>query len=307
MSKNGDIEEGDARMKPLARALIAVSMTGMFGAAVSLPGEAEAVCSEVAVPDHVEAAKGELSLADLLTHGTCSRFQQAAAQVSLGAAPRSGSVRVLDGRDVRRWLTGLETEPRSLFTTARMKIPERVVVERAGRAKPCSAIARFVAGNASGPEAASAAQSANGLSCAAVPAIPEDAPLELARNIWNPALQRWEFTLRCARTADCVPFLVWARESKAAQTAAFDTGLRLDPEGHRITAGSRATFVVPQRLVKAGQSATLTWDQAGIRVVLPVTCLDAGGLGQLVRVRFKNAPGILRAEVVGEGMLRASI
>jgi hypothetical protein len=38
-----------------------------------------------------------------------------------------------------------------------------------------------------------------------------------------------------------------------------------------------------------------------------VTCLDSGAAGQLVRVRFQNAPGILRAEVVGKAMLRAKL
>jgi len=62
-----------------------------------------------------------------------------------------------------------------------------------------------------------------------------------------------------------------------------------------------------ERLVKPGQTATLTWEQAGLRIVLPVTCLDAGGLGQFVRVRFKNAARILRAEVMGKAILRASL
>jgi flagella basal body P-ring formation protein FlgA len=60
-------------------------------------------------------------------------------------------------------------------------------------------------------------------------------------------------------------------------------------------------------LVKPGQIVTLTWDQRGIRIVLPVTCLDAGGMGQFVRVRLQNAPRVLRAEVVGQAMLRASL
>jgi flagella basal body P-ring formation protein FlgA len=61
------------------------------------------------------------------------------------------------------------------------------------------------------------------------------------------------------------------------------------------------------QLIKPGQTATLTWEQSGIRVVLPVTCLDGGGLGQLVRIRFKNGAQTLRAEVVGAGSLRAGL
>jgi len=50
----------------------------------------------------------------------------------------------------------------------------------------------------------------------------------------------------------------------------------------------------------------LTWEQAGLRMVLR-NLPEAGGLGQFVRVRFKNAPGTLRAEVVGAGSVRASL
>ena len=69
-----------------------------------------------------------------------------------------------------------------------------------------------------------------------------------------------------------------------------------------LTAGASGTGW----LVKPGQTATLTWEQAGIRAVLAVTCLDAGRLGQVVRVRFKNAARIMWAKVTGEGTLRAS-
>jgi flagella basal body P-ring formation protein FlgA len=51
----------------------------------------------------------------------------------------------------------------------------------------------------------------------------------------------------------------------------------------------------------------LRWDQGGIRVVLPVTCLDGGGLGEHVRARLKSAARILPAEVLQDGTLRASL
>jgi flagella basal body P-ring formation protein FlgA len=59
--------------------------------------------------------------------------------------------------------------------------------------------------------------------------------------------------------------------------------------------------------VQRGQTAMLTWEQGGIRVVLPVTCLEAGAAGQFVLVRFQNAPRTVRAEVVGAGEVRVSL
>jgi hypothetical protein len=178
----------------------------------------------------------------------------------------------------------------------RVNVPERIVVERAGAAKSCAEIARFVAGAAPPDEMAGAAKEwRDRVSCGAVHGIAGDAKLELTKTSWNPALQRWEFALRCAQPVDCVPFLAWAHDEKP----------RLSQVANLLGGGTEA--VGGARLVKAGETATLTWDESGIRVVLPVTCLDGGALGQVVRVRFKNAPRVLRAEVVGKAMLRAKL
>jgi hypothetical protein len=294
-------------MKRLAIAL----WSGMFAVA-SLPCGAEPACTDVAVEASVEAGRGELTLADLLGRDTCPRLRDAAEQVSLGALPRAGSVRVLDGRQVRRLLEGLEGGSLIPGKTAGMKIPERIVVQRAGAIKSCAEISRFVASSAPPQEI----ESVHGgwqreLDCAAARSIPEDASLELTKTVWNGALQRWEFALRCARPEDCVPFLVWAREGKKHPSQAGNAqsgtvrSLTASAESSAQALAKSGSGTV--RLVKPGQTATLTWDQAGIRVVLPVTCLDAGGLGQFVRVRFKNAARMMRAEVVGAGTLRASL
>ena len=60
-------------------------------------------------------------------------------------------------------------------------------------------------------------------------------------------------------------------------------------------------------LVKPGQTVSLSWEQGGIRVILPVTCLEAGGLGQLVRVRLKNVARTLRAEVMSDGTVQVRL
>jgi hypothetical protein len=260
---------------------------------------AEAACPEVTVPASVEAGPDGLTLADLL-RGACPQWLDPAAQVSLGTAPRAGSVRVLDGHAVRGLLQELASAGLSPKEIAGIEIPPRIVVRRAGGTKSCAEIARFVANAASarGDEGAPGGLQQN-LDCAAARGVPEEASLELTKTAWNAVLQRWEYSLRCAHSGDCVPFLV-----SAEQKTAVTQGLAL----RRLAASAEPASISAASLpVKRGQTATLIWDQAGIRVVLPVTCLDAGGLGQFVRVRFKNAPRILRAEVVGEGMLRASL
>jgi hypothetical protein len=295
-------------MKRFAMALI----SGLL-AAVSFACANEEACTKVTVQSRVEVKLGELTLADLLARGTCPQLRQAAAQVTLGTAPRAGSVRVLDGRRIRSALEGLAGAGSTSKKEIGINVPERIVVQRAGATKSCAEIARFLAGAASAQNAASVrGRWLQDLDCAAARDISEDTPLELTKTVWNPVLQRWEFALRCARPEDCVPFLVWAHAGKTPPSGVAHSADRAVPSPTLLAELSSSGLPKIggsgiKRLVKPGQTATLTWDQAGIRVVLPVTCLDAGGLGEFVRVRLKNAARILRAEVVGEGILRASL
>jgi hypothetical protein len=280
-------------------------IVGVFAVA-SVPIAAEPACTEMAVAASVEAVREDLTLADLL-HGAGPQLQEAAAQVSLGAAPRAGSVRVLDGIRVRAMLEEFAGAGFSEKQISAIVIPERIVVRRAGGTKSCTEIARFVVDAAPSQNAGAPAWEQKNLDCAAARAIPEAAPLELTQTAWNAALQRWEFSLRCARAGDCVPFLVWSGEPAAVDGISRSRARRhftlsTDSSGSHSSVGAAGELTI-----RRGQTATLVWDQAGIRVVLPVTCLDAGGVGQVVRVQLKNGPRILRAEVVSEGMLRAAL
>lgn len=282
-----------------------VLMSGVLAAA-SLQSAAETVCPQITVPASVETAQGELTLAELLAGEVCPQLREAAAGFSLGRAPRVGSVRVFDGREVRRLLEPL-AEGLHLKTAGGIQIPERIEVRSSRATKSCADVARFVAGAAPAEEMAESPSGwQKNLHCAAAGGIAQDATLEITRTAWNVSLQRWEFALRCVRPEDCVPFLVWAgKENPAAASETQPWSRRMQkaarPQPARIGEGMAA------QLVKPGQTATLTWEQSGLRIVLPVTCLDAGGAGQFVRVRLKNAPRILRAEVVGKAMLRAKL
>jgi hypothetical protein len=165
--------------------------------------------------------------------------------------------------------------------------------------KPCQEIAGLIASSGAGENPSAMSRLLKDLNCAAARNIPEDARLEFTRTKWNAALQRWEFVLRCVTRSDCVPFLVWAHaESPQVEI------VHLQPDranAESSTANTAAT------LVKSGQTALLTWDGGGIRVVLPVTCLDAGTLGQTVRVRLKHVDRIVRAAVVSAGALAANL
>ena len=269
--------------------------------APALQSAAQTACAGVSVRASVDAAREDLTLADFLSSETCPRTRQAAAQVSMGKAPRAGAVRAIEGQQMRALLAGLVSD--NAGSTASMqipdRIPDRIMVRRAGATKSCVEIADFLGTAASQDDRLSSRLWRNNLECGAIQGIAEDAELELIKSAWDAGLRRWEFLLHCVRPEECVPFMVSARDpgqgSSPYAASSAESSTRVQ---------SAAGFAL---LVRPGETAMLTWDQAGIRVTLPVTCLDAGGLGQYVRVRLKSTPQILRAEVVGNGTVQVKL
>jgi Chaperone for flagella basal body P-ring formation len=167
------------------------------------------------------------------------------------------------------------------------------------------------------------------LDCTSALHIPHGSPLKLMRQFWDPALHNWEYSLRCVHPSDCVPFLIRSRAMVAqgpktvshvvpqmrsrkstARDAVSDAAVQpLLRSSHSFQESPRLAgkLVNQPLLVRPGETVTLIWEEAGIRLVLPVTCLDRGGLGQAVRARMKTGGRVLRAEVVGEGKLRAAL
>ena len=265
-----------------------IGMALMSGALLAPPQcAAQSACIGLSVRTSVDATREDLTLADFLPSEACPRLRQAATQVGMGKAPRAGAVRVIEGQQMRALL--MELASANAGNTTSLQIPDRIVVRRAGATKSCVEIADFLAGAAQDGRLSSHSWR-NNLECGAIQGIAEDAELELIKTDWAPGLRRWEFLLHCVRAEDCVPFMVSARDSQRLQGNS--------PRG-ASSAESSASAAGFALLVKPGETAMLTWDQAGIRVTLPVTCLDAGGLGQYVRVRLRSTPQILRAEVVG--------
>ncbi len=206
-----------------------------------------------------------------------------------------------------------------LAEDAAEKFPERIVVRREGAAKSCAEIERFIrASNSAAGVFARGGDSREGaqeeLNCAAAHAVPANADIALGKTAWNPALKRWEFALRCVHSAECVPFLVWARGTEPRTGAG--TGTRAEhPKGNAARSNAKLARTPNTArqdasrtpVVKRGETAMLTWEQGGIRVVLPVICLEAGAAGQFVLVRLQNAPRTMRAEVMSAGEVRVSL
>jgi hypothetical protein len=306
--------------------LVVLALACLSASAVATP------CPGIAIRAAAEVSDSGVSLADLLTAESCPAVRHAAASVWLGNAPQPGSTRVFEGSEIRRALDQLTlTAPSGeTVTKARLPqpavpdhivpaniVPERIVVRRAGVRASCAEIADFVSRSLrtrmpfdgpqpSGREAGSLQNLAHTLDCGRAGRVPQGAPLELTRVFWDPALQGWEYSLRCGHAGDCVPFLVRqiaVRQTSGAVSAGADSPSN---SGVRFQKDNAPPANAPLA-VQVGQAATLFWEQDGIRAILPVTCLDRGAVGSVVRARTKNGNRILRAEVVSAGVLRAAL
>jgi hypothetical protein len=276
-----------------------------------LPAAALARCAGIGVRGAAEVGDAGVSLADLLTVESCPALRQAAAAVWLGNSPLPGGTRVFEGSEIRRAIQELTMATNLDASVADANVPQRIVARRAGAKASCREIEAFVSRALRMQTQVAAPQAARresdgfqnfpaGLDCGRAGRVPQAAPLELIRVFWDPALRTWEYSLRCVRSSDCVPFLVrpasYAAESKAAASATGFASRRERPQ----------PAAVPP-VVQVGQAATLLWEQDGIRAMVPVTCLDHGAIGTVIRARTKNGNRILRAEVVSAGILRAAL
>jgi hypothetical protein len=145
------------------------------------------------------------------------------------------------------------------------------------------------------------------LDCAGVPSRVPVAHFQLKKVFYDRTLHSWEFLAHCVNGGDCTPFLIrWPRpggepapnKSVAEVPVAF------------ARASASPIFSPPPLahfLLRAGDTATLVWDQDGIRAVLPAVCLEKGNVGDAIRVRIKNGTRVLRAEIVNESLLRAIV
>jgi hypothetical protein len=264
-------------------------------------------CGPLEVRADVEVRGPELSLADLLAPASCPALIQAAARMHLGNAPLPGSVRVLEGGEIRtRFQQLARGGVNAIIPSELMRVPDRVTVRQAGARASCAeideqilaalhaqSIPSFSGTNAAAQLTAGTIKEAD-LGCGAEGNIPQGARIELIRTAWDRAHGNWEIYARCARSSDCVPFLVRLSGS------ASEPGSAQSPQTAPNPAPEQPPLVLP------GRRLTLLWDEGGIRLVVPVVALDRAGAGEGVRARVTGSGRVVRAIVVNAGLLRAA-
>jgi hypothetical protein len=282
----------------------------------------QASCPAV-VEANVEVAMGEFSLADLLAPSTCPELLRAASRVRLGRAPLPGTVRVLDGNEVRIWLRNVTADVDNLGGSANLQVPERVSVRRAGARADCADIVgRILASPDAHPVRAESGMhgvtkldageaSTSATNCGAAGRILQEARFELTRKVWNPMLGTWDLFARCLKPGDCVPFLVRVPSrdfpAEVVEPAGMvPSAISVSPAASVPSAKAPITPRPGTALVRPGETVSLLWDQDGIRLVVPAVSLDAGGPGESVRARIARGGRVVHAIVVSAGQLRAA-
>jgi hypothetical protein len=239
----------------------------------------------IRLQDSVEVQRDTVRLADLLPENSPAKLKAAAEKVNLGRAPRPGSV---------RFFLASQIIP-SVRAFPEVNVPKQITVRRAGWAVPRrrirDAIGEFLAqqGLRELPEASDLHWSVIS-NCA-------DPELDVVSVRWNGVQQQLEFLLHCRRRADCSKFVVEAPVSE--EVGKQFAGTRTDSVSQ-----SNSQFK-PPTLIRPGTRAMLTMEGAGMRISVPVICLERGSLRQIIRARESGGQRVFSAQVVGAGLLWA--
>jgi hypothetical protein len=164
-----------------------------------------------------------------------------------------------------------------------------------------------------------------------VPALRDDPGLQVKRIGFDPVRHETVFELWASNEPQYLPFQVTTRGDaqslglsalpafRGSHSPAFaeDKLRESDKPGEGVTQwkespnGNSSQGLNRPRsqasvLAKPGRWATLVITGKNLRITTTVVPLESGSKGQCIRVRDPNSARILNAEVVGEGLLRAS-
>jgi len=139
--------------------------------------------------------------------------------------------------------------------------------------------------------------------------IPRQAPLQVAKVRWDAVLRSFEIRLQCKSAGACLPFLVHLRPNPDDRTATGRTPSAVahstNGASRTLPGGSPSAPKAAHPSVRAGQTVTIFWEGGGMRITRTVVCLDSGSPGQQVRTRGQNGGRVVRAQVVGNGLVKA--
>jgi hypothetical protein len=276
------------------------------------------VAAPVTLRTEVEVSGAKISLADLLPSGSEKISSLDPRAIFFGDAPQPGKIRVLSVSDVRAHLAEGKVPAGSVLVAG------SIHVRRAGYALSRDAVRERIAaflkeersannGSSEAPENALKQNSSPRFSDLQIPAglmaSEKDPELEVTSIRRDAFAHDLVIHLRCRRREVCGSFLVLASpapgtsefSSRNFSDSAIASGLRASQQPVALRAHNSAPM-----LVEPGKSAVLVLQGQGMRITLPVVCLERGSLAQQVAVRDPQTRKILQAKVVGRGQLSST-
>jgi len=265
----------------------------------------------VVIAENIEVPGEELTLAALLPASTPPELLQDARSIDLGRSPLLGSVRALSKKEIE---ARLKNSPETLRA---IRLPEQVIVSRRSFAiapeRLQGAIRNFlrIRGWSTADLYGEGAAQVEGLARIALP----DAMLEVEDAAWDARQNRLQFRIHCVARAACGSFFadaqpspgmasLWRQRLGGMQRTSPSTSLA-SAQAQATGAGAKKT---PEAaLALAGQPATLILQGKGIRITMPVICLQRGALAQKIRVRDVPGKHMFEARVIGAELLQAEL
>jgi hypothetical protein len=248
----------------------------------------------------VTVSGAAVALSDLLPASAGDSLRAQAGEISLGAAPQPGNTRVIGRGGILNEMAG----KRDLFEA--IEIPERVTVSRDARPialeEVFAAIQRALA-QVNAPAAKNLSPE-NILLESQILVKAGDAGLQVLRSDFDSGMKRVRFLLWPSRDPTVLPFYVTAvlpeYSGSAVITDIKRSAISLNDRG---AARTPARSPKPEILVSPNASATLLLTSATLNMIVDVTPLERGTLGQKVRVRVADTGKVFRAEVDGRAHL----
>jgi hypothetical protein len=288
----------------------------------------------VQIQEVVQVEGEAVKLSDLLPPDTPAELGGICTRIILGNSPLPASQRVISKGQIEQQLREFPS------TLEQLEIPDRVIVTRRRRrlssAEILTAIETSMAGEGlHGLRTASL----NGLNLQAPVFVTEPDPgLEVKRVELDRVERKTRFLLWASKEPQVLPFYVtieglsetaaWAsshNEQTSKGPIPADSHLERRKTGGDLTdspgllGGSSPRVIAhkggstqqamssPVVLVAVGKPAKLVVETATLRMTALVTPLQSGVKGQIIRVRNQDTHRVLKAEVVGVGLLQAEL
>ncbi len=265
------------------------------------------VFPRVALLPEVSVPGTRVLLRDLLPPSAPQSLLTRAAEISFGAAPQPGSIRIL-GRDLIEHTIGADHE-----VASQLAVPERIVVSR--NVRPVDLQEVFVAVRdalkAGGVPDADSLRLDDLVLESQVLVGPGDPGLRVIDVHADAGLRSARFKLWPSHDPEVLPFFVTARLAAGMRTTPLVTSDESFASASRSFGPAAPVPASDQKklheiLVARGERATLILRSGTLQMFVDVVSLERGALGQPVRVRTLDGGKVVAAIVDGPAHLSGS-